>query len=230
MNEEISLNANMGRLYSAPMTSAPSPSSHVSLRPRLRVLIIPGLRNSEPTHWQSWLQRQYQGAVRVTQRDWSDPDLDAWAHQISATVERHDPQTEWIAVAHSFGCLALARHLALRSEQAKRCAGIHAALLVAPADPIKFDVSHRLPTDGLHIPATVMGSENDPWMPLERARTWAQAWGARFHNLGAVGHVNVESGFGPWPLARYQVDQMLRERQRAHRLERAHPMELSYAI
>lgn len=198
----------------------------------IRVLIVPGLNDSGPAHWQTWLQTQYRGAVRVKQAQWDQPDLDAWADRIKQPLARHPIDTTWIAVAHSFGCLALARHLALRPSQAgvAHPGGIQAALMVAPADPIKFGVSSRLPTHGLGIPSTLIGSENDPWMPLERAQFWAQLWGTRFQNLGEVGHINTESGFGPWPLARFKVDQMIRDQQRQRRLDRAHPMELSYAV
>lgn len=193
-------------------------------------MVIPGLHDSGPTHWQSWLQTQYRGAVRVKQRHWAEPDLDRWADQIAQTIARASDKTTWVAVAHSFGCLALAHHLARQRPAPGDHHGIRAALLVAPADPVKFGVNERLSAEGLGIPSTLVGSENDPWMPLGQAEQWASHWGARFQNLGAVGHINVESGFGPWPLARFKVDQMIRDQQRQRRLERAHPMELNYAV
>ena len=73
---------------------------------------------------------------------------------------------------------------------------------------------------GQRIESTVIGSENDPWMPLHRARSWADRWGAQFMNPGEVGHINTDAGFGPWPLARYKVDQMIRS-QMADRPRRA---------
>lgn len=197
----------------------------------IRVLIIPGLRNSGHGHWQSWLQTQYRGAKRVEQANWSHPDVQAWSERIDATLARAPVHTQWIAVAHSFGCLALAHHLARhRGSRARTTGGIRAALMVAPADPIKFGVTAQLPKEGLGIPATLIGSENDPWMPLERAHEWASLWGAGFQNLGEVGHINTESGFGPWPLARYKVDQMIRHIQRQRRIERAHPLEFNYGV
>lgn len=197
----------------------------------IRVLVIPGLNNSGEAHWQSWLQGQYRGALRVNQPHWDKPDIDAWSAQIDRTMARAKPGSQWIAVAHSFGCLALAHHLDRQTpDQRAQGQGIQAALMVAPADPVKFGVTHRLPQTGLGLPSTVIGSENDPWMPLHRAQDWAGLWGARFQNLGAVGHINTESGFGPWPLARYKVDQMIRHLQRQRRLERAHPMEFHFAI
>jgi uncharacterized protein len=197
----------------------------------IRVLIIPGLHDSGHGHWQSWLQMQYKGAVRVRQHDWASPDLDAWADRIEQTLSRPGRQANWVAVAHSFGTLALAHYLGRQQGHAKaQPSRIVSALMVAPADPDKFDVAHRLPARGLGIPATVIGSENDPWMPLARAHHWTRRWGAGFINLGEAGHINTESGFGPWPLARFKVDQLIRDQQRQRRLDRAHPMELSYAV
>jgi len=197
----------------------------------IRVLVIPGLHNSGDAHWQTWLQGQYKGTIRVNQQDWAHPDLDAWSAQIDKAIARAKPGGQWVAVAHSFGCLALAHHLARRDRQPNATRqGIQAALMVAPADPVKFNLTHRLAKDGLGIASTVIGSENDPWMPLQRAGEWANHWGAHFQNLGAVGHINTESGFGPWPLARFKVDQMIRYLQRQRRLERVHPLEFSFAI
>ena len=95
----------------------------------LRLLIVPGLHDSPPGHWQSWLQARHPLAVRVQQRDWSTPDLERWAARIGSTLERSGPG-RWLVAAHSFGVLALLRHLA-RLPQSP----VAAVLLVAPADP-----------------------------------------------------------------------------------------------
>lgn len=199
--------------------------------PSIRVLIIPGLNNSGQDHWQSWLQTQYRGARRVAQLDWSQPELAKWSERIDQTLATAPAHTQWIAVAHSFGCLALADHLSrTRAKGHSAGQGVCAALMVAPADPLKFKLADRLPHHGLGIPATLIGSENDPWMPLSRARDWAATWGAGFLNLGLAGHINAEAGFGPWPLARYKVDQLIQHIQRERRIERAHPMEFNYGV
>lgn len=168
-----------------------------------RVLVVPGLRNSGPAHWQTWLQAQYPDAVRVEQDDWSTADLDRWARRIGAAMQAA-PGATWVAVAHSFGCLALAHSLQTHRDT------VASALLVAPADPRKFGVGHRLPLRPLGLPSTLIASETDPWMRLENAGAWALLWASRFINLGTVGHINTESGFGPFPLAREIVDRMRR--------------------
>jgi len=183
------------------------------------VLIVPGLRDSGPAHWQTWLQAQFAGAVRTHQDDWERAHLTAWSARIADTLDQHDRHTDWVAVAHSFGTQALAHHLAESTRSAlddapgagRRHGRIVAALMVAPADPVKFGLAARLPRHHLGLPLTVVGSEDDPWMPLARAREWAHLWGAGFRNLGHVGHINAESGFGPWPLARQKVDALIRQ-------------------
>lgn len=216
------------RLYTAPSaTNADSVmnATHVPIR----VLIIPGLNDSGPGHWQTWLQGQYSDAVRVIQSRWDRPELQRWSDRIAQTLARHDPRTEWIAVAHSFGCLALAHHLAWRKDLAERQPGgsaclsptpIRAALMVAPASPDKFGVRNLLPQRDLRLPATLVGSDTDPWMRADEAQDWAHRWGQHFTSLGDAGHINVDSGHGPWPLARYKVDQMIRQLQLQSRLAR----------
>ena len=196
----------------------------------VRVLVVPGLHDSGPTHWQTWLQRQSRHSLRVQQRDWGEPDLDRWAERIGETLASQPP-ARWIAVAHSFGCLALARHLAIVSGT-RRDLGrpIRAALFVAPADPRKFSAEPLLPPSRLPLRSTLIGSETDPWMSGSEARRWAGLWGARFISLGDAGHINVEAGFGPLPQARAAVVDMTHRLAAELRIDHAHPAELSYSI
>ncbi len=190
-----------------------------------RLLIIPGLHDSGPAHWQTWLQQQYRDALRVVQRDASQPDLQRWSDRIRSTLDRAGGDNEWIAVAHSFGVLALARHLAEHPESP-----IRQALLVAPAEPDKFGVAELLPHHRLAIPSTLIASQNDPWMSAASALRWAGRWGSSFSNLGQVGHINTESGFGPFPLARRWVESAKARAARDRRPEHADFGEWSFAI
>ena len=167
--------------------------------PRARLLVIPGLRDSGAAHWQTWLEAQHPDAVRVVQHRWDEPDLDRWANRIASTVERAGPGP-WVAVAHIFGVLALAAHL-----QREPASPVRAALLVAPADPGRWGLGEQLPQDGLGRSATLVASETDPWMRLSEAKHWARRWRTPLVNLGDAGHVNAESGFGPFPFARQWV-------------------------
>ena len=190
----------------------------------VRVLIVPGLHDSGPEHWQTWLQRHHhRHARRVQQDDWHTPDLERWAERIEQTLAR-EPAGRWVAVAHSFGCLALTRWL----REGRR--GVDAAVLVAPADPLKFGVASELACEPLAIPSVLVASRTDPWMPFGSAVNWARVWGSQLVDLGDAGHINVESGHGRWPLGKLIVERQVQRLERARRIERVHPMELSFAV
>lgn len=208
----------------------PSPDLRRRVRGRyrgepVRLLVVPGLHDSGPAHWQTWLQAHFRQAVRVEQDRWDQPDLAAWSSRIADTLARHGPGP-WVAVAHSFGCLALAHHLGRQAPGQ----GVQAAVLVAPADPGKFGVSSALPQDALPLPVTMVASETDPWMQLDAARCWARRWRTQFINLGDVGHINVDSGHGPLPQVKTLVELKMMHVERQRRIERAHPLELTFAV
>lgn len=156
-----------------------------------KVLIVPGLRGSGPAHWQSWLHARLPGSERVEQIDNATPDLPRWSQRLIRAIEA-SPEPVWI-VAHSFGTLATLHAL-------DRVAGrVEGLLLVAPADPDKFGVDHLLPQRVIDVPAILVGSRNDPWLSLDKARGLSRRIGASFLDLGHAGHINTESGHGPWP-------------------------------
>jgi predicted alpha/beta hydrolase family esterase len=156
------------------------------------VLIVPGLRGSGPDHWQTWWQFRDAAARRVEQEHWETPDLARWSGKVREALERAK-EPAWI-VAHSFGCLASIRAAADRPDT------VAGALLVAPADPERFGIAAELPHQPLGFPTILVASTSDPWMPFERVAQWTARWGSRLVNLGPAGHINAESGFGPWPL------------------------------
>lgn len=196
---------------------------------RVRVLVIPGLNDSGPTHWQSHLQAHFRHAVRVQQQDWGRPDLSAWAARIDATLAALPP-ARWVAVAHSFGCLALLHHLGTRGPTPAHPHGVQSALLIAPADPDKFSIATRLPQSHPGIDTVLVASETDPWMAYPRAQSWARTWGSRLINMGDAGHINVASGFGPLPLATSLAQQLIHRAEREQRSDRSHPLARSLAI
>jgi predicted alpha/beta hydrolase family esterase len=163
---------------------------------RSRLVIVPGLHGSGAQHWQSWLEDEIAGSARVVQDDWGTPDLERWSERVAATLAALGPGPHAV-VAHSFGCLAT-----VRAARRDPSLGIGRMLLVAPAEPTRFDVAHALPQTRLAIPSCVVASDNDPWMSATQAHAWALRWGSDWINLGNAGHINVDSGYGPFPLTR----------------------------
>jgi hypothetical protein len=117
--------------------------------------------------------------------------LDAAVLQAQATAPP-------LLVAHGLGCLTVAHW----AEAYRR--PIHAALLVAPTDaespqaPELFASFAPIPLHSLPFETRVVASSNDPFVSLERAKLFADAWLARFTNAGAKGHLHTASGHGPW--------------------------------
>ena len=156
-----------------------------------RVLVAPGLHNSGPEHWQSLWQRLFPWFERVGQDAWDQPDLQRWSARVDQV--RGGDTRPTLIVAHSFGSLATVHSVA------RDPSGVAGVLLVAPADPDKFNVAAQLPQQALPVPSIMVGSTNDPWMAAPRAQLWAQRWHSRFINGGPLGHINAESGLGDWP-------------------------------
>ncbi len=106
-----------------------------------------------------------------------------------------------VCVAHSLGVVALA-HAAARLPAGK----VRGALLVAPLSEQAID---RLPDIGagfapvprgpLPFPSLLVASRSDPYSDYEALDEIALAWGARLVDAGHSGHINAESGHGPWP-------------------------------
>lgn len=169
------------------------------------LLIVPGFRGSGPDHWQSWLEQQQPRSTRVTGIDWDQPVLAQWAAVVRDVLAKAD-EPVWI-VAHSFGCLASVVAAADRPEQVAQL------ILVAPADPARFDcmglkpdhandrftLERVLPTRKLQVRGLVVASRNDPWLAFDKAALLAKAWGLALHDAGDAGHINSESGHGAWP-------------------------------
>ena len=183
-----------------------------------KVLLVPGLHNSGPLHWQSQWELKHPEYARVAQRDWESPQLDEWAAALDAAIR--DARGRVLLVAHSFGCLAALRRIAARPE------GVAGALLVAPADPARFGLSEALFSGMPGVPLVFAASRNDPWLAFDRAAGLARGLDAELVDLGEAGHVNAASGYGPWPEGERLLAAL---RSRVAKRERALHLALAFA-
>lgn len=159
------------------------------------VIIVPGWRNSGPGHWQTLWSDTLPHVLRVEQDDWVAPVKRAWVDRLSETIERAPGPV--VVVAHSLGCIATTH---LPASMADRIQG---ALLVAPADPERRSALVDFapaPHQRLPYRSILVASQNDPYCPVRTAGAYARAWGCEFVRLNGAGHINVDSGHGPWPL------------------------------
>ena len=160
----------------------------------IRTLLVPGLDGSPAPHWQHWWAATDPTAMIVEQHSWSTPTPEAWLAEIAAATQIHPGA---VLVGHSLGAIAIANLLS-DWPQVK----VAGALLVAPADPSKSPRIAHFGTVARHPLGTrvlVAASRNDPWMEQAQARALARSWDAEFVDMGDAGHINVETGHGPWP-------------------------------
>jgi len=170
------------------------------------VLIIPGLRDHVPAHWQTLLEARLPRARSV-------PPLVANKLSLAARVEAVQHELEQIdgpviLVAHSAGVL-MTVHWAARHDRP-----IKGALLAAPPDmeaqwPENYPAPESLRANGwaplprtrLPFPSILAASTNDHLASFQATAVMAENWGSEMVNLGDVGHLNPASGYGDWPRA-----------------------------
>lgn len=162
------------------------------------ILILPGFKGSGPLHWQTRWENKLSAARRVHMGDWHKPVFEEWRDNLVGAVRAAGKPV--VLVAHSIGA-AVAVQAADDFEG--RVAG---AFLVAPPDVenpairpkhlLTFGPARREP---LPFPSVVIASRNDSFCSFEKAEELAASWGSLFMDAGESGHLNHESGHGPWP-------------------------------
>lgn len=171
------------------------------------VLLLPGLYDSGPEHWQSYWERADPRMLRVRQRDWVTPRREEWVTTLDAAVTRYGPDV--VLVGHSTACALVAFWA---RDTGKRVRG---ALLVAPSDteapsyPAGPTGWAPMPLAPIPFPTIVVYSSDDPYVSTPRAAQFARAWGSQVMIAHEAGHLNSDSGLGDWPLGRLLLGQLL---------------------
>jgi uncharacterized protein len=173
------------------------------------VLIVPGLGDSGPEHWQSRWEADEPTWRRVRQADWKRPRCADWVRRLDEAVRSAGVPV--VIVAHSLGCVAVGHWGRLGRR-------IQGSLLVAPTD-VEASSSPKGPEGFAPIPlarhafpSIVAASRDDPYVSLSRARFLAEAWGSAFVDVGSLGHINAESGIGRWEEGRALLASLLDSR------------------
>src|SRR5215472_10870601 len=167
------------------------------------VLIVPGLRDHVPQHWQTLLASRLP-RVRMVE-PMGREDLDCARKVAAIEREANAINGPLLLVAHSGGVVMVA-HWAKQTQRA-----VHGALLATPPDfdrpmPAGYPTIGELQAGGwLPVPrnrlpfrSIVAASRNDPLGRFERVAELARDWGSKLVDLGKVGHLNPASGFGDW--------------------------------
>ncbi|PTW57533.1 hypothetical protein C8N35_11012 [Breoghania corrubedonensis] len=163
------------------------------------ILLIPGLGNSGPDHWQTRWEAKLSTARRVDMGDWNKPHRPQWTERLVRAVNAAEKPV--VLVAHSLGVVTVA-HAAPEFDKGK----VAGAFLVAMSDvedvsrmPAPVPGFAPIPREPLPFASVLVASRTDPYAPWTKAETIAHAWGSQFQDAGDAGHINAESGQGPWP-------------------------------
>ena len=174
------------------------------------VLIVPGLRDESAEHWQSLLVKELERVGRPVRnvKPMGRGNLDCALRVAQVDEEAVAANGPVIIVGHSAGALTVA-HWASQTRGEAR-----GALLAVPPNfevpmPAGYPALDALSAGGwlplprtpLPFPSIVAASRNDPLASYEWVTQLAADWHSRMVDLGAVGHLNPASGFGPWPRA-----------------------------
>ena len=160
------------------------------------VLVLPGIGNSGPQHWQTLWELRHPDWQRVNLGHWDSPACDDWVQALDVAVQACPFPP--VLVAHSLACLLVA-HWAHRSILVTK-----GAFLVAVPDPKSptFPATARgfvaLPKGPFAFRSLVVASANDPFGSLAHAKQCAEAWRSTFVDIGQAGHINADSGYGEW--------------------------------
>jgi predicted alpha/beta hydrolase family esterase len=184
------------------------------------ILIVPGLREQVPGHWQTLLEQKLSKVASVPRMERDKLSCAMWVAELDQSLAAIEGPI--ILVAHSAGVM-ITVHWAQRHRRP-----IHGALLAAPPDfesplPAGYPTQEVLrengwlptPRTALPFPSIVAASTNDPLGRFDRVAELAAAWGSRLVNVGAVGHLNPAAGYGEWPPAQEFVAELARQPQRA---------------
>ncbi|WP_102959162.1 RBBP9/YdeN family alpha/beta hydrolase [Mangrovicella endophytica] len=162
------------------------------------ILIIPGYKGSPEQHWQTRWEQRLSTARRVQQAEWSKPVRDDWVHAVAEAV--NEAEKPVVLVAHSLGVAAAVLAVPLFRRP------VAGAFFVSPPDvanpairPKHLMTFGPYPRDPLPFPSVVVASRDDPFSSFEAAEDVAGAWGSLFIDAGTSGHINGDSGHGPWP-------------------------------
>ena len=165
------------------------------------LIIVPGLGDSGPQHWQTLWETKF-GAARVGKMTGKTRRRRRGPARLQETIDATPGE-----LCSGGPFLRRADHRSLGGAYGGH-ERVRGALLVAPTDAEQPGMLETDPggvcqwpqcrCSPLPFPALVIASENDPYA----SRTGpgiCQAWEAELVSAGEAGHINVASGHGEWP-------------------------------
>ena len=172
----------------------------------MKVIIVHGWQGFEPEHWQKWLFDQLkEKRIEVYLPDLPNP-FHPQQNEWIAELKKLKPfNEETILVGHSLGNTAILRLL----EKLKKTQKVGKVFLVCGWNEGDHGIKElsnffKTPLNWEKIRTqskqfVVINSDNDPYFSLEKGKKLAKELGVQCLVEHNAGHINVKSGFGPYP-------------------------------
>ena len=161
---------------------------------------LPGIGGSGESHWQTRWEETNPAIRRFQPANWDQPDLKDWIGALEQAVQ--EARTPPVLVAHSLACLLVAHWHQASSSPIKGAFLVSVPDPSSPIFPLQAAGFAKVPERRLSFPSLIVASSNDPYGPLSYARARADQWGSALAAVGALGHINGQSGLGDWPEGR----------------------------
>lgn len=171
------------------------------------VVILHGWQGSGPEHWQSWLAGQLRDSGREVRYpalpDADRPTLTGWLTALRESLAGL-PDQGFDVVAHSLGAVLWLHHVAGDSGSPRPAR----VALVSPPSPHmdQPEVAGFFPppmdVDGVRHASegtVLVAGDADPYIPEGIADAYARPLKIATTVVPGGGHLNVDSGYGPWP-------------------------------
>ena len=172
-------------------------------RAKERVLILHGWGGSEDPHWQAWLagelaKRHYPVFFPKLASMYS-PKKNNWVKHVKNYLREFQPDT---VICHSLGCTLW---FWLCAEE--KFPSVKRLLLVCPPrmnceiEKVSTFFPAPVPKNLRAKEALLVLSTNDHYLDSAEGDALTSDLDVPMIRLEGVGHINRESGFGPWPFA-----------------------------
>lgn len=187
-------------------------------------LILHGFGGSTDGHWQEWLsERLCEKELNVyfpQFPDWNRPRKSVWLQVLNDTMNRIPEDENLVVVAHSLGCILWLHYAAQKKRR-----HVNRAILVSPPSdspgpdtlnfffPEESEQKHQaeeaiqsfypFPADKNSLltaadKTLIIVSTTDPFLPGSSVLNF-RTYNVPIILLPDMGHINVRSGYGPWP-------------------------------
>jgi predicted alpha/beta hydrolase family esterase len=173
-------------------------------------LVLHGWQNQRPAgHWQRWLSERLTAAGHAVDYpqlpDPDNPDLERWLTELTTRLAA-SPGRQRTVVCHSLACLLWLHGVARDAVPVP----VDRVLLVAPPSPRVLEqhaeVAEFVPPDvtpeqlsAAAKETRLVAGDDDPYCPEGVVAAYGEPLGLPADVLPGAGHLDLDSGYGPWP-------------------------------